>query len=231
MRADTWLRRQAMSVFLVTGANRGIGLEYCRQLKSRGQTVVAVCRQNSDELKQLSVRIEHVPDLSQEDSISDLISRLKGLEINTAILNAGINNVMDINSLDPESIRQQFEVNALAPLLLAKALMSCMSYGSKLVFMSSRMGSIQDNTSGGEYGYRMSKAALNSAVKSLAIDLKEQGISVGILHPGMVRTRMNLMSNGIPPEEAVGNLLNRIDQLSLENSGTFWHADGSVLPW
>ena len=220
-----------MSVFLVTGANRGIGLEYCRQLKLRGQTVVAVCRQNSDELKQLSVRIEHVPDLSQEDSISDLISRLKGLEINTAILNAGINNVMDINSLDPESIRQQFEVNALAPLLLAKALMPCMSYGSKLVFMSSRMGSIQDNTSGGEYGYRMSKAALNSAVKSLAIDLKDQGISVGILHPGMVRTRMNLMSNGIPPEEAVGNLLNRIDQLSLENSGTFWHADGSVLPW
>ena len=220
-----------MSVFLVTGANRGIGLEYCHQLKSRGETVIAVCRENSDELERLDVRIEKVSDLSQQDSISDLISRLKGLEINTAILNAGINHVMDINHLDAASIRQQFDVNALGPLLLARALISCMSRGSKLVFMSSRMGSIQDNNSGGEYGYRMSKAALNSAVKSLSIDLKDQGISVGILHPGMVRTRMNLMSNGIPPEEAVGNLLNRIDQLSLETTGAFLHADGTVLPW
>ena len=93
------------------------------------------------------------------------------------------------------------------------------------------MGSIQDNTLGREYGYRMSKSAFNSAVKSLAVDLKGYGVSVGVLYPGMVRTRINLMSKGLLPEEAVGNLLNRIEQLSLENSGTFWHADGSVLPW
>ena len=220
-----------MSVFLVTGANRGIGLEYCRQLKSRGETVVAVCREASDELRGLDVRIEQVPDLSQQQSISDLVARLNGLEINAAILNAGINHVMDLNSLDPVSIRQQFDVNAVAPLLLASALISSMSSGGKLLFMSSRMGSIQDNSSGGEYGYRMSKAALNSAVKSLSIDLKDQGISVGVLHPGMVQTRMNLTSDGIPPEEAVANLLKRVDQLSLQTTGTFWHADGTVLPW
>ena len=221
----------SMSVFLVTGANRGIGLEYCRQLKSRGETVVAVCREASDELRGLDVRIEQVPDLSQQQSISDLVARLNGLEINAAILNAGINHVMDLNSLDPVSIRQQFDVNAVAPLLLASALISSMSSGGKLLFMSSRMGSIQDNSSGGEYGYRMSKAALNSAVKSLSIDLKDQGISVGVLHPGMVQTRMNLTSDGIPPEEAVANLLKRVDQLSLQTTGTFWHADGTVLPW
>ena len=221
----------SMSVFLVTGANRGIGLEYCRQLKSRGETVVAVCREASDELRGLDVRIEQVPDLSQQQSISDLVARLNGLEINAAILNAGINHVMDLNSLDPVSIRHQFDVNALAPLLLANALIPSMSSGGKLLFMSSRMGSIQDNSSGGEYGYRMSKAALNSAVKSLSIDLKDQGISVGVLHPGMVQTRMNLTSDGIPPEEAVANLLKRVDQLSLQTTGTFWHADGTVLPW
>ena len=220
-----------MSVFLVTGANRGIGLEYCRQLKSRGETVVAVCREASDELRGLDVRIEQVPDLSQQQSISDLVARLNGLEINAAILNAGINHVMDLNSLDPVSIRHQFDVNALAPLLLANALIPSMSSGGKFLFMSSRMGSIQDNSSGGEYGYRMSKAALNSAVKSLSIDLKDQGISVGVLHPGMVQTRMNLTSDGIPPEDAVANLLNRVDQLSLQTTGTFWHADGTVLPW
>ena len=220
-----------MSVFLVTGANRGIGLEYCRQLKSRGDTVIAVCRETSADLGELDVRIEQVPDLSQQESIADLIGRLDGLEINTAILNAGINHVMDLNNLDPGSIRQQFDVNALAPLLLASALIPSMSAGGKLVFMSSRMGSIQDNTSGGEYGYRMSKAALNSAVKSLSIDLKDQGISVGVLHPGMVQTRMNLNSDGIPPQEAVSNLLDRIGQLSLETTGSFWHAEGKVLPW
>ena len=220
-----------MSVFLVTGANRGIGLEYCRQLKSRGDTVIAVCRETSSDLGELDVRVEQVPDLSQQESIADLIGRIHGLEINTAILNAGINHVMDLNNLDPGSIRQQFDVNALAPLLLASALIPSMSAGGKLVFMSSRMGSIQDNTSGGEYGYRMSKAALNSAVKSLSIDLKDQGNSVGVLHPGMVQTRMNLTSDGIPPQEAVANLLDRIGQLSLETTGTFWHAEGKVLPW
>jgi NAD(P)-dependent dehydrogenase (short-subunit alcohol dehydrogenase family) len=104
--------------------------------------------------------------------------------------------------------------------------------GSKLILMTSRMGSIDDNSSGGSYGYRMSKVALNMAGRSLAIDLRPRGIAVAILHPGLVRTRMvNFNAQGISPEQAVRRLLQRIDALTLETSGTFWHANGDVLPW
>ncbi|MFZ9951300.1 MAG: SDR family oxidoreductase, partial [Vulcanococcus sp.] len=118
------------------------------------------------------------------------------------------------------------------PLQLAQALLPQLRNGSKLALMTSRMGSIDDNSSGGSYGYRMSKVALNMAGKSLAIDLKPRGIAVAILHPGLVRTRMVAFNpQGISPEQAVRGLLERIDGLSLETSGTFWHANGEVLPW
>ena len=98
--------------------------------------------------------------------------------------------------------------------------------------MTSRMGSIADNSSGGSYGYRMSKAALNIAGKSLAIDLKPKGIAVAILHPGLVATRMiQFNPNGISPQQAVEGLLKRIDSLTLQTSGMFWHANGEQLPW
>ena len=126
----------------------------------------------------------------------------------------------------------KFEVNALAPLLLARALVPQMPQGSKLALMTSRMGSIDDNSSGGSYGYRMSKVALNIAGKSLAIDLKPRGIAVAILHPGLVRTGMiRFNPSGVDPLDAVQGLLARIDALTLETSGSFWHANGQVLPW
>jgi NAD(P)-dependent dehydrogenase (short-subunit alcohol dehydrogenase family) len=121
-------------------------------------------------------------------------------------------------------------VNALAPLLLARALLPNLTAGSKLALITSRMGSIDDNGSGGYYGYRMSKVALNMAGRSLAVDLKPRGIAVAILHPGMVATRMVGFS-GIPPEQAALGLLERIDALTLERSGSFWHANGELLPW
>ena len=221
-----------MATFLVTGANRGIGLEYCRQLQARGETVIAVCRQSADELEALKVRIETGIELSNEGSIADLVSRLEGLSLDGVILNAGIIQSMGLVDLDPEGIRRQFEVNALAPLLLTRALMGQMPSGSKLVLMTSRMGSIEDNTSGGSYGYRMSKVALNIAGRSLAIDLQPRGIAVAILHPGLVRTRMiRFNPSGINPEDSVRGLLARIDELTMESSGTFWHANGEVLPW
>lgn len=221
-----------MATFLVTGANRGIGLEYCRQLKARGDQVIAVCRQPSSELEALGVRIEAGLELTDAAAIAELVVRLAGLPLDGVILNAGILESMGLENLDPEGIRRQFEVNALAPLLLTRALVDQMPRGARLVLMTSRMGSIDDNTSGGSYGYRMSKVALNIAGKSLAIDLKPRGIAVAILHPGLVRTRMiKFNPNGITPEEAVRGLLARIDALTLENSGTFWHANGEVLPW
>ena len=221
-----------MQTVLVTGANRGIGLEYCRQLQQRGDQVIAVCRSSSAELDALGVRVEAGLDLSREADISTLVRRLDGLTLDLVILNAGILEATRLDDLDGESIRRQFEVNALAPLRLAQALLSQLHAGSKLALMTSRMGSIDDNTSGGSYGYRMSKVALNMAGKSLAVDLHPRGIAVAILHPGLVRTRMvNFNPQGIAPEEAVRGLLARIDALTLESSGTFWHANGEVLPW
>ena len=221
-----------MATFLVTGANRGIGLEYCRQLKARGDDVVAVCRQVSDELEGLGVRVEAGFELSDSQAIDDLVQRLDGVPLDGVILNAGILQSMGLMDLDPAGIRRQFEVNALAPLLLARALVDQMPSGAKLVLMTSRMGSIDDNSSGGSYGYRMSKVALNMAGTSLAIDLESRGIAVAILHPGLVRTRMiRFNPSGIPPEQSVKGLLARIDGLTLATSGSFWHANGELLPW
>ena len=221
-----------MARVLVTGANRGIGLEYCRQLHQRGDDVIAVCRQSSDELTQLDVRIESGIDLSCEADQSVLAKRLAGVALEGVILNAGILQTFGLDDLDPEGISRQFEVNALAPLVLARALLNNMSSGGKIALMTSRMGSIDDNTSGGSYGYRMSKVALNMAGKSLAVDLKPRGIAVAILHPGLVRTRMIQFNPlGITPEESVRGLLERLDGLTLETTGTFWHANGAVLPW
>ena len=221
-----------MATFLVTGANRGIGLEYCRQLKARGDDVVAVCRQTSDELECLGVRVEAGLELSDSQAIDDLVQRLDGLPLDGVILNAGILQSMGLMDLDPAGIRRQFEVNALAPLLLARALVDQMPSGAKLVLMTSRMGSIDDNSSGGSYGYRMSKVALNMAGKSLAIDLESRGIAVAILHPGLVRTRMiRFNPSGIHPEQSVKGLLARIDGLTMATSGSFWHANGELLPW
>jgi NAD(P)-dependent dehydrogenase (short-subunit alcohol dehydrogenase family) len=221
-----------MTTFLVTGANRGIGLEYCRQLHGRGDQVIAVCRTVSPELEALGVRIEAGIDLSRDDGPAQLVERLDGQPLDGLILNAGILEATSLEDLDPESLRRQFEVNALAPLRLTRALLAQLRPGSKLVLMTSRMGSIDDNSSGGSYGYRMSKVALNMAGQSLAIDLRPRGIAVAILHPGLVRTRMiNFNPQGISPEQAVHGLLERIDALTLETSGTFWHANGAVLPW
>ena len=221
-----------MATVLVTGANRGIGLEYCRQLSVRGDHVIAVCRKASRELGSLGVQIEAGIELTEASALDELMSRLQSQCLDGVILNAGILHSNALNNLDVEAIRQQFEINALAPLRLVSALTSNLSSGSWIALMTSRMGSIADNSSGGSYGYRMSKAALNIAGKSLAIDLKPQVIAVVILHPGLVATRMiNFNPSGISPQQSVEGLLKRIDALTLETSGAFWHANGDVLPW
>ncbi len=221
-----------MATYLVTGTNRGIGYEYCRQVQAQGDRVIAVCRSASEELKQLGVRVEEGIDITSDASVADLCDRLDDTAIDVMINNAGIAKRVTLEDLDFESIREQFEVNALGPLRVTHALLPLLKAGSKIVLMTSRMGSIADNTSGSSYGYRMSKVALSMAGKSLSLDLKPRGIAVAILHPGLVQTRMtNFTSGGITPEESVKGLLKRIDELTLEKTGTFWHANGEVLPW
>jgi NAD(P)-dependent dehydrogenase (short-subunit alcohol dehydrogenase family) len=154
-------------------------------------------------------------------------SRSIGLLIN----NAGLLAHDALGSLDFTSIRRQFEVNALGPLRITEALVDRFATGAKIALITSRMGSIEDNSSGSYYGYRMSKAALNMAGKSLALDLEPRGIAVAILHPGFVRTRMTGDHGGIDPAEAAHGLLARIDALTLATSGGFWHLNGERLPW
>ncbi len=221
-----------MSTYLITGANRGIGLELVRQLKARGEDIIATCRSSSSELNELSVRVETDIDITSGDSVIQLRENLNDTEVDVLIQNAGIAEFNSLSTLDPQSIVHQFEVNALSPLCFVQTMLSRLSKSAKIALISSRMGSIEDNSSGGSYGYRMSKVALCMAGKSLAVDLKPKGISVAILHPGLVSTRMTgFTSNGIQPEESVKGLVQRIDELSLMNTGTFWHSNGEILPW
>ena len=221
-----------MSTYLITGANRGIGLELARQLKERGEDVIGTCRNTSSELNSLSVRVETGVDITSGDSVIQLREKLNDTKVDVLIQNAGIAEFNSLSNLDPQSILHQFEVNALSPLCFVQTMLNQLSKSAKIALISSRMGSIDDNSSGGSYGYRMSKVALCMAGKSLAIDLKSKDISVAILHPGLVSTRMTgFTSNGIHPRESVKGLIQRMDELTLDNTGTFWHSSGEILPW
>jgi NAD(P)-dependent dehydrogenase (short-subunit alcohol dehydrogenase family) len=242
-----------MATYLVTGANRGIGYEYCKQLLARGDEAIALCRHRSEALDELAkstgMRVESGIDISDDRAIAALLKSLQQQPIDVLINNAGIYRQSNLNDLNIDGIREQFEINAIAPLKLTQALLPNLSKstaaleaktdiktgaktGAKVALMTSRMGSISDNTSGGSYGYRLSKVALSMAGKSLSHDLKPQGIAVAILHPGLVSTDMtNFTSSGISPEQSVKGLLARIDELTLETTGTFWHSNGDVLPW
>lgn len=220
-----------MGYALVTGANRGIGLELCRQLKARGADVIGVCRQGSAELDALNIRIEPGIDVTDANSITQLAKRLEGVRIDVLVNNAGVLQAEDLDRMNFQGIERQFEINAIGPLRVTTALLPLLHKGSKVVIITSRMGSIADNGSGGYYGYRMSKAAVNAAGVSLAHDLRGRGIAVALLHPGMVATEMT-GKNGIPAEEAVRGIVERIDALTLESSGRFTHAGtGEQLPW
>ncbi len=221
-----------MATYLITGANRGIGLELVKQLKNRGESVIATCRSTSTELNALSVRVEAGIDITSGESVIKLRDSLKDTKIDVLIQNAGIAEFNSLSNLDPQSIVDQFKVNALSPLCFVQTMLNHLSKSAKIALISSRMGSIEDNSSGGSYGYRMSKVALCMAGKSLAVDLKSKDISVAILHPGLVSTRMTgFTANGIHPQESVKGLIERIDELTLDNTGTFWHSNGEILPW
>ena len=221
-----------MSTYLITGSNRGIGLELCNQIHNRGDEVIATCRRASPELINLGVRIEENIDISSEEAITNLAKKLSGINLDCIINNAGIYEFNSLEDFQKKSILRQFEINALSPIFMTQSLKHLLKRSSKVAFITSRMGSIGDNSSGSSYGYRMSKVALSMGAKSLSIDLLKEEIYVAILHPGLVSTRMTgFTRNGITTEESANGILKRIDSLNKNNSGTFWHANGQVLPW
>lgn len=219
-----------MPTALVTGTNRGIGLELVKGLQQRGFTVIAGCRTPSDELVETGAHIVSGVDVTKEASLQKLAQAVPG-SLDVLINNAGIMHRNTLDNLDVASCLEQFEVNALGPLRTTLALLDKLPGGSKVAVVTSRMGSVTDNTSGGAYGYRMSKAAVNMGFTSLAHDLRGRGIAVAILHPGWVQTDMTGGTGHITPAESAGGLLARIDALTLETTGTFWHQNGEVLPW
>ena len=219
-----------MSKILITGANRGIGLELSKQLLSRGDEVIAVCRKASKELQSLNLRVIEGIDVCTDQSIGSLQTQLGDEPLDWLVNNAGILSVESLDNLDFGTMEQQFRVNALGPLRTTAGLLQNLPSGSKVGIITSRMGSIEDNTSGSYYGYRMSKAAVNMAGMSLARDLKDRGVAVALLHPGMVATDMT-GGRGVPTEHSAAGLIQRMDGLDLATTGSFWHAEGEQLPW
>ncbi len=216
---------------VITGANKGIGLELCIHYKQRGANVVGVCRNPSDQLLALDIEVVAGVDVSNPAGVDRLKQALGERSIDILINNAGIFSNETLSDLDFDQVTHQFEVNAIGPLRVTYALQSQLHEGAKVALITSRMGSITDNTSGGYYGYRMSKAALNAAGMSLACDLKSQGVAVAMLHPGFVQTSMVGYAGDISPQTAAERLAQRIDELTIYKTGTFWHSGGEILPW
>jgi NAD(P)-dependent dehydrogenase (short-subunit alcohol dehydrogenase family) len=215
----------------IIGANRGIGLELTKQYQELDYQVVAICRKASKELTELKVDIIEGIDVSSDESIPKLLKLIPKTALNCLIYNSGILISDNYSSASVEDILKHFQVNTLGALRIVKALESNLREGSKIGLVSSRVGSIEDNNSGNNYGYRISKTALNMLGKNLAIDLKNKGISIALLHPGYVKTEMTHYNGLIEPAEAAKGLIKVMSQLTLEQSGNFWHSNGETLPW
>ena len=230
-----------MATILITGTNRGIGLEFVRQCLARGDRVIATCRdiELADELKQLQgshsgLDIRQL-DVTFIESMKEFVQQLTGTPIDIFINNAGVYGPPGIKfgEVDAHIWASVFQVNSISPLILSQLLMPNLRQGEdkKMLYLTSKMGSIDDNSGGGSYIYRSSKTALNSVVKSLAIDLSAEGFSAAVLHPGWVRTDMGGPNALIDTKTSVTGMLQVVDNLDLQNSGSFFNYDGRIIAW
>ncbi len=230
------------STYFITGCNRGLGLEFVQQLLARGERVIATCRDIATATDLTALTLEHSGqlslvemDVSDEASMREAVALLNDEAIDVFINNAGMYGPRDANfgNVDGPVMAEVLYTNAVAPVLLTQLLIDNVRKGSgkKLVYVSSKMGSIADNGRGGSYIYRSSKTALNSVVKSLALDLAPEGIATATLHPGWVRTDMGGPNGLIDAPESVSGMLNVIDGLSVANTGQFFSYDGSTIAW
>lgn len=223
------------ATYLVTGANRGLGLEFARQLSRRGDRILATAR-DPDKAADLA-RLVHqvIPlDTSDESSIDALSGHVKDQPIDVLINNAGVSSeTKSIQTLRSAELQRAFLINSTGPMLVTRALLpNLRAGGRKLVFnISSQLASIANNSGGSSYGYRASKAALNQLTVSLASELRPEGFTCVVAHPGWVRTDMGGPRATLAPEESIAALLALIDRLTPADSGKFFNYDGSTLPW
>ena len=218
-----------MPTALITGANRGIGLEFVRQYSNEGWDVIATARESSPELSALGVQVQPL-DLTDADAVAAFAGRVDN-PVGLFVANAGTNHPM--NAASPQDARDwqaMMMVNAIAPYQLGKALLPRIEAGGKMIAISSGMGSIAEN-SGGWIPYRTSKAALNMAWNSLAREARGRDVTVVALSPGWVKTRMGGTGAEITSEESVGDMRRLIARLTIADTGRFLRRDGSALPW
>ena len=221
-----------MNTVVITGANGGIGLAFVDHYLKMKCKVYALCRTAGEELKQSGAVVIEDVELTKDNGYKVALEALAGVKIDVLINNAGIFKNETLGKINYDNVLEQFQVNAIAPLKLTEMLLDNMSTGSKIAMITSRMGSMEDNSSGAYYGYRASKAALNAFGVSLANDLKSKGVWVGMLHPGFVSTKMVNFQGEIEASESVQGLTSIIDDAAtLSNSGRFWHTSGDYLPW
>ena len=216
---------------VIVGGNRGIGLEFAKQYKNLGDDVLVLCRKSSKELDELGVIVKPGFDVKDDETVSKISSMIGWDNIDILIHNAGILIGDKFPEVDLNAMRESFEVNTLGPLKTVLGLREKLNKGSKVGIVTSRVGSIADNSSSNNYAYRTSKTAVNMIGSCLSIDLKDKGVALALLHPGYVKTEMTNGNGLIEADEAANGLINRMDELTIETTGLFVHTSGEKLLW
>lgn len=232
-----------MAVALIVGADRGIAHAMARHLHARGDDVVAACLGDGADLAGAGITVEPDVDVTSDASVAGLAGRLeqRGVRLRRLVHVAGIMHLDTLDTVDYDDVRRQVEVNTIGPLRVVRALRGLLDEGATVGILTSRVGSLADNSSGGDYAYRISKAGANMVALNLHHDLARHGVMVQALHPGMVRTHLldvvdpdqmeRYASAFATPEQAAEGLVARLDELTPDRAGLFQHANGTVLPW
>lgn len=228
---------------LIVGADRGIAHAMVRLLHERGETVLAACLGDGADLAAAGIPVEPGIDVTKDGSVAALRDRLaeRGTGLDWLVHVAGIMHLDTLDTVDFDDMRLQFEVNTVGPLRVVRALRTLLLDGAKVGIFTSRVGSLGDNSSGGDYAYRISKAGANMVALNLHHDLSRRGVMVQALHPGMVRTHLldvvdpdqmqKYASAYASPEAAAARVVGVLDALTQDKAGMFQHADGTLLPW
>ena len=224
-----------MANVLITGADRGIGASLARHYQRRGDAAIAACLKDGRDLLEEGIRVVPAVDVTDSAAVAHLAAEIANVRIDVLISNAGAAVVDGWGHFDFDAMLRLYDVNALGPLRVVHALSGSLVEGSKIGIITSRVGSIGDNASGGLYGYRMSKSAANQLGVNLYHELRPRGVRVMLLHPGTVATEMTNAikdrSGFLTPDQAAAGLVAQLDRLGTDTPPEFRHGDGTLLPW